>query len=184
MLSVTPSGEPADVRDGSEQCGWPDGLRSASISYGWLGCLRIWPDSEHTAMEVSLQWRRWSGRGRVEDAESANCILCFSAPHYELVSTSILDQPPEHKNCISFFLLPFSLSLFLSIVWVNWESCRSTAWQFLPVLCFLIITFIFLFWKKILQGNNSPNKHDINISEKLQDQLHKLLLYHCIIIRL
>lgn len=38
-----------------------------------------------------------------------------------------------------------------------------------------------------LQGNNTPPKHDkidINISEKLQDQLHKLLLYHCIIIRL
>lgn len=47
-----------------------------------------------------------------------------------------------------FFPSSLSLSLFLSIVWVNWESCRITAWQFLPVVWFLIITFIFLFWKK------------------------------------
>jgi len=32
----------------------------------------------------------------------------------------------------------------------------------------LIITFIFLFFgeKKNLQGSNSPNKHDIDLSEK------------------
>lgn len=95
-----------------------------------------------------------------------------------------------------FFSYSLYLSLFLSIVWVNRESSRITAWQFLPIIWFFwIITFIFLFWKKKMkttlqwQGNNTPfpfqhDKIGINISEKLQDQLHKLLLYHCIIIRL
>lgn len=121
----------------------------------------------------------------VGQSKSRGCRMCFSVPHYELMPISITDQPSEHENCISLFffslLLPF-LSLFLSIVWVNWESYRITAWQFLPVVWFLIITFIFLFWKK-WQGNNSPIIN-IDISEKLQDQLNKLLLYHCIIIRL
>lgn len=191
------SGESADVRVDSERRRWPDGLWSASVSYGWMGRHRFWPDSKHTAMEVSLREGWWSGCVRDEVTESTNYTLCFSVPHYgeaKLVPISITDQPSEHETCISFFFFLFfffsyslSLSLFLSIVWVNWESYRITAWQFLPVVWFLIITFIFLFWKKKtkkLQGNNSPNKNDIDISEKLQDQLHKLLLYHCIIIRL
>ena len=113
-----------------------------------MGCRWIWPDSEHTAMEMSLPAGWWSGRVRVEAAGRAKYILRFSAPHHELMPISITDQPSEHENCISFFPSSLSLSLFLSIVWVNWESCRITAWQFLPVVWFLIITFIFLFWKK------------------------------------
>lgn len=147
LTSVTSSGEPADVRVDSEWCGWPDGLRSASFSYGWLGCCWIWPDSEHTAMEVSLQAGQWSGRVRVEAAESAKYILCFSVHDYELMSIFISGQLSEYENCIFFFLSPPFLSLFLSIVWVNWEFYRITAWQFLPVVWFLIIAFIFLFWK-------------------------------------
>lgn len=149
LISPMPPGEPADVRVGSERCRWSDGLRSASVSYGWLGCLWIWPDSEHTAMEVSLQGCRWPGRVRVKVAESAKYILCLSASSYELTSISTMDQPSEYEKLYLFFS-PFSLSLslFLSIVWVNWESYRITAWQFLPVVWFLIITFIFLFWKK------------------------------------
>lgn len=44
--------------------------------------------------------------------------------------------------------LSLSLCLFLSVVWVDWDSYRISAWQLLPVVWFLIITFIFLFWKK------------------------------------
>jgi len=51
-------------------------------------------------------------------AGSAKYILCFfSAPHYELMSISIMDQPSKYENCISFFpLLPFSVSLSLYCV--------------------------------------------------------------------
>lgn len=197
MMSPTPSGQPADVGDDSERRGGPDGLRSAPHSNGRLGGHWLGPDSKHTAVEVSLRSSQSSGPARDEATGGANYTLCCTRLWWgwKLVPAPITDQPSEHETCISLYFFSYSLylSLFLSIVWVNRESSRITAWQFLPIIWFFwIITFIFLFWKKMkttlqLQGNNTPlqrDKIDINISEKLQDQLHKLLLYHCIIIRL
>lgn len=118
--SLASSGESADVRVDSERCRWSDGLWSASVSYGWMGCHWIWPDSKHTAMEVSLREGGWLGWVKVELTESANYILCFSVAHYgemNLVPISIMDQPSEDETCISFFsIFPFSVSLSLYCV--------------------------------------------------------------------
>lgn len=122
QISLMSSGESADVRVDSERCGWPDGLWSASVSYGWMGRHRFWPDSKHTAMEVSLPEGWWLGCVRDEVTESTNYTLCFSVPHYgeaKLVPISITDQPSEHETSISFFffpLFPFSVSLSLYCV--------------------------------------------------------------------
>lgn len=84
-----------------------------------------------------------------------------------------------------FFLLPFALSLSLYCVSelgvVQVCSSAVSAW---PMLFDHNFYFPFLEKKRILQGNNSPDEKDLNISEMLQDHLHRLLLYHCIILRL
>lgn len=148
QICLTSSGESSDVRDDSERCRWPDGLWSASVSYGWMGRHWIWPDSEHTAMEVSLREGLMVGQSKSRGRRKCKIylvLLCIS-----LWTDAHSRRGPAFRtwNCISFFSSSLSLSLFLSIVWVNWESYRITAWQFLPVVWFLIITFIFLFWKK------------------------------------
>lgn len=81
-----------------------------------------------------------------------------------------------------FSLLPLSVSLSLYCVS---ELGVMQDYSLAVSACRMVFdhNFYFPFLEKI-QGNNSPNKNDIDISEKLQDQLHKLLLYHCIIIRL
>lgn len=83
-------------------------------------------------------------------------------------------------------LLPFSVSLSLYCVS---ELGVIQEYSLAVSACRMVFDHNFYFpflekKKKKRQGNNSPNKNDIDISEKLQDQLHKLLLYHCIIIRL
>lgn len=83
-----------------------------------------------------------------------------------------------------FFLFRFSVSLSLYCVS---ELGVIQDYSLAVSACRMVFDHNFYFpflGKKKLQGNNSPNKNDIDISEKLQDQLHKLLLYHCIIIRL
>lgn len=92
----------------------------------------------------------------------------------------IKDLPLNNDNCISSF--PFSVSLSLYCVS---ELGVIQDYSLAVSACHMVLdhNFYFPFLEK-LQGNNSPNKNDLDISEKLQDQLHKLLLYHCIIIRL
>lgn len=192
-LPLSSLGQPADVRADSERR--TDGLQSASLSHGWMGCRWIWPDSEHAAMEMRSLRGPTGQDGLVRMSQSCGkykVYLCTS-----LYSTTEATKKKQNWSpfpsrtslqnmCISLIPRPFSLSLFLSIVWVNWESNRITAWQFLPVVWFLITTFIFLFWEKNINKDKEiavPNKNYIDISGKLQDQLHKLLLYHCIITR-
>lgn len=200
-ISLTSSDEPADVRDDSKRCGGPGGLRSASHSDGRMGGHRFRPDSKHTTMEVSLSSSQLVGTSK-RRGDSTNYTLCFSAPHCDevkkkLVPISITDQPSEHETCISlfffFFLFPLSVSLSLYCVSeLGVIQDYSLALSACHMVLFLIMTFIFLFWKreKKKKGNynykeiTAPEKNDIDISGKLQDQLHELLLYHCIIIRL
>lgn len=136
-------------------------------------------------MEVSLQTGPWSGKVRVEVAESAKSILCVSELHYELMPISTTDQPSEHENCISsFLLLPFSVSLSLYCV-----SELGVIQEYSLAVSACLIVFDHNFYFPFLEKKNYkeitvPTKMNIDISEKLQDQLHKLLLYHCITMRL
>lgn len=128
---VTSTGEPTDVRTGSEWCRGPDGLRSATTSHGWLGSHCIWSDFEHTAVEVNFRAGRRSGSARVEVAESEKYNICSSAPHYKLVPIIITDQPSKHENCIfPFLLLPFCLSFSLLCEWIG-----SYTWLQLGSFC-------------------------------------------------
>lgn len=148
---------------------------------------------------ASVAASRW-GRVRDEVTDSTNYTLCFSAPHCDevkkLVPISITDQPSEHETCISlFFFFRFPLSVSLSLYCVSELGViqdYSLALSACHMVLFLIMTFIFLFWKRKKKKKENynykeitaPEKNDIDISGKLQDQLHELLLYHCIIIRL
>lgn len=150
MLShLTSSGQSADVRVGSERR--TDGLQSA-LSHGWMGCRWIRPDSEHAAMEVRL-WKAWgSGVTVTESTKYIFVLLCLHPPRQKRNKnwSPFPSRTSLQNMCISLIPCPFSmsLSLSLSIVWVKWESNRITAWRFLPVIWFLITTFIFLFGKK------------------------------------
>lgn len=150
MLSrLTSSGQSADVRVGSERR--TDVLQSA-LSHGWMGCRCIRPDSEHAAMEVSL-WKAWGAGLRVTDRPKyIFVLLCLNPPRQKRNKnwSPFPSRTSLQNMCISLFPCPFSmsLSLSLSVVWVNWESNRITAWQFLPVIWSLITNFIFLFWGK------------------------------------
>lgn len=117
MLSpLTSSGQSADVGDDSER--WADGLQSASLSHGRVGCGWFRPDSEHAAMEVSL----WEARRLSQSYGKYKIYLCASlSPTTEpppkkkqkLEPIPITDQPSEHVYLFnSSSLLSVSLSLY------------------------------------------------------------------------
>lgn len=165
MLSrLTSSGQSTDVRLGSERR--TDGLQSA-LSHGWMGCRWIRPDSEHAALEVSL-WKV-----RVTESTKHTFVLLFQPTEAtkKQKTGALSHHGPAFRTCVSLLIpCPFSMSLFislsLSIVWVNWESNRITAWQFLPVLWVLITTFIFLFFGKEKIKKNIKHK-EITVPTKI-----------------
>lgn len=109
---------------------------------------------------------------------------------------SITDQPSEHETCIFFFfffLFPLSVSLSLYCVSeLGVIQDYSLALSACHMVLFFDHDFYFPFLEKKKKKKENynykeitaPEKNDSDISGKLQDQLHELLLYHCIIIRL
>lgn len=145
---------------------------------------------------ASVAASRW-GQVRDEVTDSTNYTLCFSAPHCDevkkLVPISITDQPSEHETCISFFFFPIPficLSFSLLCEWIGSHPGLQPGTFCLSYGSFFDHDFYFPFLEKKKKENynykeiTAPEKNDIDISRKLQDQLHELLLYHCIIIRL
>lgn len=121
MMSPTPSGQPADVGDDSQRRGGPDGLRSAPHSDGRLGGHWLWPDSKHTAVEVSLRSSQLSGPARDEATGGANYTLCRSLPDCDEVENwypSPSRTSLQNMKLVSLSIFSYSLylSLFLSIV--------------------------------------------------------------------
>lgn len=121
-VSLTPSGQPADVGDDSERRRGPDGLRSAPHSDGRLGGHWLGPDSKHTAVEVSLRSSQLSGPARDEATGGTNYTLCCSAPDCDEVENWC---PPPSRTSLQnmklvslsiFFLFPLSVSLSLYCV--------------------------------------------------------------------
>ena len=152
---------------------WP----LANLLQPWVAGQPL-PLVRHWAHSCGSELSSRLGSVRVEVAESEKYNICFSAPHYKLVPIIITDQPSKHENCIFLFLLPFCLSSLYCVSELGVIRDYSLAVS----ACRMVFddNFNFPFLEK-LQGNGSPN---IDISVKLQDQLHKLLLYLCIIIRL
>lgn len=115
---LTSSGQSADVGADSER--WTDGLQSASLSHGRVGCGWFRPDSEHAAMEVSLWEARRLGWVRVtESTKYIFVLLCLQLPSpppqkkQKLEPIPITDQPSEHVYLFnSSSLLSVSLSLY------------------------------------------------------------------------
>lgn len=118
FLTLSSSGQPADVGLDSEWCRRPDGFWSTSVSRGGMGRCRIWPDSKHTAMEVSL-WESWcSGWVRVS-TDSAKYMLCFCVSLWWGEPGAHFHHGPAFGTWNSYlfiFLLPFSVSLSLYCV--------------------------------------------------------------------
>lgn len=114
---------------------------------------------------LSTQLWKWAFKqvnGRAEWKSRLQKVQNLCCAHLHL-TMNWCPLPPQtslqNMKIVSlFFSFSLSLSLFLSIVWVNWESNRITAWQLLPVVWFLIITFIFLFWKKKYKEITVPTK--------------------------
>lgn len=157
MMSPTPSGQSADVGDDSQRRRGPDGLRSAPHSDGRLGGHWLWPDSKHTAVEVSLRSSQSSpskrrGGGRHKLYLVPLCARLWWG--WKLGPIPITDQPSEHETCISlffFFLFPLSVSLSLYCVsesGVIQDRSLAVSAYHMVLFCFWIITFIFLFWKR------------------------------------
>lgn len=103
-----------------------------------------------------------------------------------LLCTSLWTDAHFHRGpafrTLKLYLLPpppLSLSLSLSLYCVS-ELGVIQDYSLAVSACHMVFdhNFYFPFLEKKLQGNNSPNKNDIDISEKLQDQLHKLLSYN------
>lgn len=115
----------------------------------------------------------------MEVAESAKYILCFSAPRYELMPISIMDQPSEHGNSISFpspfFCLSISLYCVSELGVIQDYSLAVSA-------CHMVFDHNFYF--PFLENNDKeitvPTKM-IDISEKLQDQYTS---FYCITVSL
>uniref|UniRef100_A0A3B3HR11 Small ArfGAP 1 n=1 Tax=Oryzias latipes TaxID=8090 RepID=A0A3B3HR11_ORYLA len=105
MSPQAPPGEPADVGPECERSRGADGLRSAPLSHGRVGRLRIGPNPEHTAVEVSLGGAR--RRVPAKAAETANSKCAAPSPPLRAL--------PPHRSafrtclssplCLSFSLL-------------------------------------------------------------------------------
>lgn len=143
---LSSSGEPADVGPECERSGGADGLCSAPLSHGRVGRLWIGPNPEHTAVEVSPGVGLGQGVGLGVGSQRRLQKLQTVQPRPPPPTPGPSSSQTSLQNMSVFS----SLSLFLSIVRVNWEFYRISAWQFLPVVwVFGFMTFIFLFWKKL-----------------------------------
>lgn len=144
-----------------------DIFRSISRCQAWLWTADRWPSVspqpwvDGLPLDPARLWARSSGSKplRSQSYGKYKTYLCASLSQPTEVTKKQKTGAQSHhgpafRTCVSLLIpCPFSMSLFLSlslsIVWVNWESNRITAWQFLPVLWVLITTFIFLFfWKR------------------------------------
>lgn len=152
-------------------------FRSISRCQAWLWTADRWPSVSPQPwvgglpLDPARLWARSSG---------SKPLKSQSYGKYKTYLCASLSQPTEatkkQKNwspipsrtslqnmCISFnslslLYVSLYLSLSLSIVWVNWESNRITAWQFLPVLWVWITTFIFHFFGKEKEKKNIKHK--------------------------
>lgn len=119
-------------------------------------------------MEVSLGGAR--RRVPAKAAETANSKCAAPSPPTPGPSSSQISL--QNMSVFS------SLSLFLSIVRVNWEFYRISAWQFLPVVLGFGFMTLFSFFGKIARKNKQSQHRHISKAAGPVTQAFILSLYH------